>query len=270
MSYQFQCDSPFPEQIKSIAQAEVTAANGYLRHNGGETAVHELRKRCKKIRALLRLVRPQIISTFQRENTHYRKLANTLAHTRDLTALRIALLGLAPPHHFHRLHHLLDELIQAEQNHSAVQEALKLLDRGQMRIPSWPLEQLGWHDAEAGYLRGYRKAASAWRKVRRHKNANRLHLLRKRAKDHWYQSRLLRKRYPLTVGERCKSLKELGEVLGDWRDLHLLARLVITQGDKLQSEFGTVLKIIRHRQSLLMKKTEALCEALFSKPQFKI
>ncbi|AWF83169.1 hypothetical protein BTJ40_21425 [Microbulbifer sp. A4B17] len=269
MSYQFQCDSPFPEQIKSIAQAEVTAANGYLLRNGGETAVHELRKRCKKIRALLRLVRKPIGSAFQHENSHYQNLASTLAHTRDLTALRVALLSLAPPHHFHRLHHLLNELIQSEQNHSAVKVALRLLEKGQGRIPSWPLENLDWSDAEQGYLYGYRKALNAWHKVRRHKNADRLHLLRKRAKDHWYQSRLLKRRYPLTLGERCKSLKALGQALGDWRDLHLLARLVIVQGDKLQSEFGTVLKIIRHRQTLLMKEIEALCEALFSKPHFK-
>ncbi|MCO1332895.1 CHAD domain-containing protein [Microbulbifer sp. OS29] len=268
MNYQLKCDSPLSEQIKGIAQEKVLAATEYLRRDGNEIAVHGLRKRCKKVRALLRLVDTEMSDVFQYENSHYRALSQTLARSRDLTALRIALLDLAPPHYFHRLHNLLNELIQAEQNHAAVTAALRLLDEGQKRIPSWPLDHVSWKNTEAGYQRGYQKAVNAWRKVQKHKNANRLHLLRKRAKDHWYQSRLLRKRYPITIGSRCESLKQLGQALGDWRDLHLLARMVVIQQDRLQSEFSRVLEIIRHRQVLLLKKIEEFCKKLFSRQHF--
>ncbi len=45
--------------------------------------VHAFRKRCKKIRALLRLVRPSLGSRFRVENDRYRDMARRVAAVRD-------------------------------------------------------------------------------------------------------------------------------------------------------------------------------------------
>ena len=49
--------------------------------------VHQIRKRCKKQRALLRLVHSCIGGTYKAENAFYRDLSRTLSSLRDAQAL---------------------------------------------------------------------------------------------------------------------------------------------------------------------------------------
>src|SRR5262245_65652883 len=50
-------------------------------------AIHEVRKHCKKIRSVLRLVRPQFEDTYQFENAWFRDTAKGLAELRDAEAI---------------------------------------------------------------------------------------------------------------------------------------------------------------------------------------
>src|SRR5215475_3571978 len=50
-------------------------------------AIHEVRKHCKKIRGVLRLVRPQFEETYRFENVWFRDTAKGLAELRDAEAL---------------------------------------------------------------------------------------------------------------------------------------------------------------------------------------
>ena len=50
-------------------------------------AIHEVRKHCKRIRAVLRLVRPQFEKTYQFENVWFRDAAKGLAELRDAEAI---------------------------------------------------------------------------------------------------------------------------------------------------------------------------------------
>jgi CHAD domain len=50
-------------------------------------AVHQVRKRCKKVRAVLRIVRPQFEETYQLENVWFRDTAKDLAKLRDSKAV---------------------------------------------------------------------------------------------------------------------------------------------------------------------------------------
>src|SRR5215831_4799529 len=50
-------------------------------------AIHEVRKQCKKIRSVLRLVRPQFEKTYQFENRWFRDTAKGLTELRDAEAL---------------------------------------------------------------------------------------------------------------------------------------------------------------------------------------
>src|SRR5690606_10093987 len=59
--------------------------NTELSHSG---RIHQARKRCKKLRALLRLFRPGFPDIFQSENAGFRDAAKKLSRVRDADALR--------------------------------------------------------------------------------------------------------------------------------------------------------------------------------------
>src|SRR5215475_2007881 len=46
--------------------------------------IHSIRKRCKKLRGLLRLVRPSLGDTYERENAYFRDVARALSPLRDV------------------------------------------------------------------------------------------------------------------------------------------------------------------------------------------
>ena len=74
--------------IKRIVSEEIARAikdidNRRLKRT---EAIHEVRKSCKKIRAVLRLVRPQFEETYQFENAWFRDTAKGLAELRDAEA----------------------------------------------------------------------------------------------------------------------------------------------------------------------------------------
>ncbi len=73
--------------IDRILEGKIDAAIGHV--DGGmdrHETVHEVRKRCKEIRAALRLVRG-VLPTYSAENAHYRDAARRLSDIRDAQAL---------------------------------------------------------------------------------------------------------------------------------------------------------------------------------------
>ena len=63
----------------------------------GRSVVHEARRRCKKLRGLLRLVRPAF-PEFARENAAIRDAAALLSHLRDAEVLRQTVADLGKAH----------------------------------------------------------------------------------------------------------------------------------------------------------------------------
>jgi CHAD domain-containing protein len=75
--------------IKRIVSEEIKQAikeidNPRLKRS---EAIHEVRKHCKKIRSVLRLVRPQFEETYRFENAWFRDTAKGLAELRDAEAI---------------------------------------------------------------------------------------------------------------------------------------------------------------------------------------
>jgi len=264
MSYRLDCNVMPGVGLQRIAQSEVTTAINNAKQLPDEHAVHELRKHCKKLRALLRLVQPKRPQLYQTENSLYRNLAQSLAHSRDPASIRGALLAIAPPNYFPTMHALVAYMLQAEIDEKTLARVEPFLIRARDRIESWPLGKVRWTHLEYGYQRGYRRARKAWHRVHKLDSAENLHQLRKRVKDHWYQSRLLERKSPLSATWRCESLKQLAQALGDWRDTYLLCRLAITTGGDLGKELIPILELGDWRKMRLRREIEAMCSALFA------
>ena len=67
---------------------------------------------------------------------------------------------------------------------------------------------------------------------RRHPDAEELHELRKRVKDHWYHVRLLREVWPPVLTAWAAEAHVLAEQLGDDHDLSVLAAVAVGRGPR--------------------------------------
>jgi len=88
MSFCLMADESVEDGIKRIVSEEIAQAikeidNPRLKRS---EAIHEVRKHCKKIRGVLRLVRPQLEGIYQFENAWFRDTAKGLATERKLVS----------------------------------------------------------------------------------------------------------------------------------------------------------------------------------------
>src|SRR5215470_15650400 len=89
MPFCWLAEESMEEGIKRIVNEEISEAIKEIdnpRLKKTET-IHEVRKHCKKIRSVLRLVRPQFEDTYQFENAWFRDTAKGLAELRDAEAI---------------------------------------------------------------------------------------------------------------------------------------------------------------------------------------
>jgi hypothetical protein len=175
MSFRIEDGDHIAKEVRRIARKEVEGAIEDLRrldHEDPET-VHELRKRCKKVRGLLRLVRPAIGDIYAMENAHFRDAVRSLSPLRDAhTALvaydllldhyrgevRRAPLAAVRRHLVQveeRTKHDTDDL---EDRYAQVRDAMEAARR---RIDDWPITDLGLETWRAGFERTYRRARRA-------------------------------------------------------------------------------------------------------------
>ncbi|SHF26574.1 CHAD domain-containing protein [Microbulbifer donghaiensis] len=268
MVYQLKRKLPLAKALRRTARREIAGALRDLQALPQEEAVHELRKHCKKMRALLRLVRADIGDLYRYENAHYRTLAGGLSGSRDAVSVRDALLALAPAERFPQILEFLEARARGQADADALEEAKTLLQQGGERIGDWPLETLKWKHARRGYRRSYRRAAKTMDKAFAERSAASFHEYRKRVKDQWYHTRLLQKKCRRALRGRRKPLKNLAQALGDWRDLALLRELVGRQGTQFRGELIPLLDAADERLDTLQQEIERLSRQLFTAKKF--
>jgi len=253
MSFAFRPeDSGVEAALHRIARAELAAARKILRGAGSGSdsdpglrpqAVHGLRRHTKKLRGLLRLVRP-VFPGFARANAVLRDGARHLAELRDAEVRLATLQGLAaalpagtvPDYAAPQLLAAVTALRQPEPMArlcAALEADLSGL-RGQ--VGGWRLTARGWAALEPGLC-------DTWRAARRgHKAATRARALgagsapfhdwRKAVKHHWYQARLLEPIWPQMLAPQIAAVDALGEDLGAHNDIDLLLAHLAGHADR--------------------------------------
>src|SRR5579864_4999680 len=90
MAYHLKLDESVPAALKRVVAEEIDSAVDQLTGKGDsdrDEAIHEARKSVKKVRGVLRLMRPQLGRTFTVENTHFRDIGRQLSAFRDAGAM---------------------------------------------------------------------------------------------------------------------------------------------------------------------------------------
>ena len=236
MPYRLERGEAVPGGIRRIVSEEADSAIKHLTNTAArrrEEAIHEARKSIKKIRGVLRLVRPDLGRTYRDENRVLRDAGRRLSQIRDAEAVI----------------EVFDDLVQRYRGDlqknswaairrglegdkretekqagvdSVLRQAATTLRRVGRDVKNWPLPQDGFVAVKSGLRNSYRQGRKALALVQQHPAAENYHYFRKRVKDHWYHVRLLENLWTEEMKAREAGLKDLQTWLGDDHNLVVL------------------------------------------------
>jgi len=275
MPYRFRTEESLDEAVRRVARDEVASAIEQLGATEGDRHehVHEARKSTKKIRALIRLVRPVLGELARGENAWYRNTARMLSGLRDAQAVIESVDKLRRafprrrPRQFSRLRKGLVARRDALAHTSgdleiAAGEALERLTIAGARIESWPPFPDSF-DAIGGLVTFYRRGRRLRRDARDAPTAIAIHEWRKRVKDHWYHIRLLEECWPAVMTGLIDSLANLSETLGDHHDLEMLRAALADEARFSPADVATIEPLIASRQDELAHAAQDVASRVY-------
>jgi CHAD domain-containing protein len=234
MAYAFDGDETVPEAVQRITDEQVERAVSALEQASGDgldAAVHDCRKRAKKLRGLLRLVRPALgKAAYGPANESFRDAGRELSGLRDAQAALATFdaLIVASPDRLSEggvgavragLAALAEEATRAGDGRLRAERAADLFRAGRRHVARAELNADGWAAVGPGVEMTYRAGRRALADARRDTEPTVMHEWRKRAKDAWYHTRLLRDAAPSILEPLEDRFHNLSDALGDAHDL---------------------------------------------------
>lgn len=277
MSFRILPDEPVERAIRRIARERIDKAIGEVEDPDRVAAVHAVRKRCKQIRGVLRLVRPQLQETYDIENAWYRDTARLVSHIRDsqsivasfddlLASLERPLDRAASGAMRRYLTRLRKRAHDQDELRKRLAELRDRLRQGKARLVSWRLADGGFDAVDDGLRTTYSRGRKAMKAVRGSPCTETIHEWRKRVKDHGYHVRLLRCVWEGAMKARQREVDELSDLLGDDHDLSVLRDTLLSGPHELggPKTLQTVLGLIGQRQAELRTQAEVLGARIFA------
>jgi CHAD domain-containing protein len=280
MSFCLLADESVEAGIKRIVNEELSQAvqeidNPRLKRS---EAIHEVRKHCKKIRGVLRLVRPQLEGIYQFENAWFRDTAKGLAELRDAEAL------------IETYDSLLDQFSEQVDRRAfaPVRRALTLRqkkiieetgDLNQMlkkirarmnnaagRVADWKLKVEEFDGIEGGLVATYRRARKTKAVAYDEPTAANFHEWRKQAKYHDFHMRLLRGLWKPVLRSVSKETDELSDLLGDDHNLDVLHQTLLKSPKQYgkKRDIQVLLGLIDRRSAELRVEANTIGTRIFA------
>jgi CHAD domain-containing protein len=280
MSFYFQENESLEDGIKRIVSEEIGAAIKEIdsRKVKRTDAIHEVRKHCKKIRGVLRLVRPQLEQTYQFENVWFRDTAKGIAELRDADAIietydtllekfsdQIDRRTFAP---MRRAWTLRRKRI-FEKSGDLNQRLKKLrsrMNKAATRIADWKLTAKEFDGIEGGLVSTYRRARNSMFAAYRDPTAENFHEWRKQAKYHDFHMRLLAELWKPVMNSLLKETDELSDVLGDDHNLDVLHKTLLQSPKKYgkKRDIQVLLGLIDRRSAELRAEANTIGNRIFA------
>ena len=280
MPYRIRRSETVPEGVRRVACEQIDRAVGEIDDvdlDPHET-VHQVRKRCKKIRGLLRIVRPQLEETYQSENAFFRDAARELAGLRDAQSMLECYDRLME--HFDkqvdrrqfasiraRLTRERDQLAHQQGDIAASLDTF----RGRMltareRVAEWSIPDEEFDTLRDGFEKTFRRAQRALRLAYDDPTPEKFHEWRKRVKYHRYHCRLLRSIWPSMLNVYRDTADELGDLLGDDHDLAIIRGRVLDAPDEYgdTKDVEAFVALVDGRRSRLQAEARPLGLRMFA------
>jgi CHAD domain-containing protein len=267
-----------PDGIRRVAREQVEAAIEEISNRSlpEPEKIHQIRKRCKKLRAVLRLVRPGLGEFYASENAFFRDAAQLLSPLRDTQSVLDAYDGLlerfrgevtrrdlAPirRHLVQRKRRRASEVTDLDER---LERVRGLFEDARERIGAWPIDATGADAWREGFEQTYRQARRGMARAYDSPTVENFHEWRKGVKYHWYHSRLLRPLWGGAVGARARVADDLGEMLGDHHDLAVLRATLLDEAHEMgdRQQIDRLVELIGRRRAELEAEARPLGERL--------
>lgn len=227
----------------AVAQRSLRAEAGAL-HDG----IHDARKRFKRLRGLLRLVRAADRKRARAENDRLRTMARTLSVARDAAArvetLDRLLARFPEPREQVPLARIRDRLAERRDRITGAETDLSqkietVIAGCEASAAAFSALDIPRGRRQAarllahGFARNYARARAALAAATENGGEEPWHTLRKRTRDQWSHSIFLSGAWPSAFYARVTALKSLIDLLGDDRDLIVLAHMIADEPDEV-------------------------------------
>jgi len=272
VAFRLKKGAPVATEVRRIVLRQLEVAISELHTVGdpqSDEAVHDARRRVKKIRAIIRLVRPVLDKAYRSVDDDLRTVAHMLAPVADGRGIIETLDELArrygkalPPRTIEAArkgvirHGARADREAAERG--VLEVAAGTLRSERKRIKHWHMSAQGFRAIGPGLEESYRRARRmmivAWSRPK----PSHFHTWRRYVKDHWFHVRLLEGRcgYHLVGYER--RIEALDGVLGEYHNVILLRDVLVTDVGLPREETARCLRVVARYQRLLRRHAELL------------
>lgn len=205
-----------------------------------EEDLHQVRLAIKRLRAILRLLRPLVSKTFfKRENACLRTAARRLARLRDLAVARRTLEQVTDKLASHSQDAAVQEVFKSflaqtpasshydEDRETALWLAARALAQTRHAIHALPLPDRGWKTIEPGLKKLYRRNRMWMKRALSSDKDEDFHEWRKWVKYYFYLLKMLTPMWPSRPGKTVKHLDCLQDRLGKDHDLAVLKSFLV-------------------------------------------
>ncbi|MGI9404346.1 MAG: CHAD domain-containing protein [Hyphomicrobium sp.] len=276
MAYRFKLDESFEDGFRRIALEQLKRAESQLRSlNDHAVAVHETRKSLKRLRALLRLVRPTLREhAFAEENAHLREIARILSGARDRHILLETIIklesdcGPAAKGAGSTLREILQTANGGDTPNvdAAATKALERLAVAEKRFSQLKIMGRGFEAIGPGLEASYRRGRRTFRAAYAEGSDENFHEWRKSVQQHWRHMMLLSNAWPDYFAARVSEARALSQILGDDHDLALLKAFIRAEptGRISAAQANTVAKLARRRQKQLRAMAQPMGVRLYA------
>lgn len=274
MSYELRQDETVGDGVQRIIchQIEAAICASSAKQNGKGSPVHETRKHLKKARSALRLASGEIErKVWKREDRCLQKVGRLISEVRDAevrlqTVRQLREFALGKKRSFRETEELLafelDSFLAAfsEWPEEAKQRLTQVLDR----VRAWPLDDLRCKQLRKSVQTTYKRGRKALKAAIQKTGTKNLHTFRKRAKELWYQLRILQSLAPAVFRELNDELKTIGQYLGQVHDLAFVAERLASMGSKRKEGDRIFNALIDSRAKELERTAIALGERFYA------
>jgi CHAD domain-containing protein len=281
MSFQLRTEETLRKNLRRIVRKQMDAVLEELtrqRKGPRDEAVHEARKSLKRIRAVLRLIRPEIgEKLYRRENSCFRDAARPLTEVRDARILVETLDKLVEHFQEHVSGRSFADVRKALQDHLRAVRKRVLDEQDAFVVVAETVRQArervkGWTDVSdrlsslgAG-LRGVAgQARAAFRDAAAEPSVANLHEWRKQVKYLRYLIEALHPLWPERMEELAGETERMGNLLGDDHDLAVLRQVLTGDAQPVadECEREALLALIDRRRVEMVQEVLLLGDRFF-------
>jgi CHAD domain-containing protein len=259
----------WPQYCRAALVRSVSAAAEHFPGPGEEAPkrVHNARRALKEARAIARLFLRCVGEPARVTMAALASTRRQIGRARDLDVMAVRLERLAAPAHVSAP--LLGAIAREREaarrarrglSANATRARLAAIVR---RAEGWDLSAAGTEEIVAAVARTYRQARRRGRLAFDSDEPEALHAFRARVVDLRYQLALLARAWPEALNAQAEGLDELREALGDFNDLHVLAKFAAERGGLAAEALAELGAAMTPKQRKLKRRAKAEFDRLF-------